>query len=93
MIYPTKKGYLKYDLYKIIIPEELRTAGLIREELDLSLKKIHYDKIWSKGDMFVWCETDRKDGRFGWYTPNKSGNFNLHAYRMPRDWDKHLENI
>lgn len=68
MLKPTKQAYLKHDLFRIHIPEDLINKTFPDNETEAVLKQVTVVKMASKGLRFVYCETDRKDGRNGWYT-------------------------
>lgn len=94
MIYPTKQAYLKYDLLKVVEPQGLTTTTFTGEELAEAISKVTYEKIASKGDKYIWFNTDRKDAGMGWFKCEQEPQckrYNSHSfYKMPDDWGKHL---
>lgn len=71
MLIPKRQAYLKHDLYKIVVPEEVQNKAFSESEISEALKQVNTVKMASKGLRFVYCETDRRDGAKGWYADDQ----------------------
>lgn len=93
MLIPVKQAFLKYDLYKVVIPRDNENQSFSPDEIEKAVKEtalsVRPVKIASKGMKFVYCNTDRKDARMGWYADEGSGLFregNKGFGKMSSDW-------
>jgi hypothetical protein len=71
MLKPVKEAFLKHDLYSFDIDRNVLYSAFTLDKVP----EIKYRKIASKGNRFVYCDTDRKDAKHGWYADNGTGCF------------------
>lgn len=98
MLIPVKQAFLKYDLYKVKVPYNYEGLSYSPDEVEGAVNEVTAQvrpvKIADKGMKFVYCNTDRKDARMGWYADEGSGLFregNKGFGKMKDDWaQKHL---
>jgi hypothetical protein len=90
MLKPVKEAFLKHDLYKLVVdPVFNRTFTL--EDVSQAQRDLQHKKVASKGLRFVYCETDRRDAKHGWYADDKSGRYlegNCGFGKMSEAWVK-----
>ena len=89
---------MKYKLYKIEVPFNYNSLSYFPEEAQDAINEVTAQirpvKIADKGMKFVYCNTDRKDGRMGWYADEGYGLFregNCGFSKMKAYWaERHL---